>query len=165
VHGRRGRRRISGYNLQLKEKQKAKRIYGILEKQFRKLFRQAIKEKGGTGQALLRLLEQRLDNVIYRLGFAPSRPMARQLVSHGHVLVDGKKLDIPSYQVRVNQTVSLNRKAIGIPVIKKLLEDKKFTIPTWLERKAAVGRIVRLPVKEDSTGDINEQLIVEYYSR
>lgn len=165
MHGRKSRRRIGDYAIQLREKQKTKRIYGVLERQFRRLFKQAMKEKGATGERLLQLLELRLDNVVYRLGFTPSRAMARQLVTHGHILVDGKKLDIPSCEMRVNQTVLLNTKALAIPVVKKLLEDKKPVIPGWLERKAAAGRVLRLPTKEDLTTDINEQLIVEYYSR
>lgn len=166
AHAKKGmRRKVSDYSTQLKEKQKAKKIYGILERQFRRIFREATKEKGATGQALLRLLELRLDNVVYKLGFAPSRPMARQLVSHGHIMVNGKKCDIPSYEVRLNETISLQGKAIEIPAVKKLLEDKKMVMPGWVERKAAVGRIVRLPLKEDLTSEINEQLIVEYYSR
>lgn len=165
MHGRRGRRKPGDFAIQLREKQKVKRMYGILERQFRRLFRKAMKEKGATGQALLQFLELRLDNVVYRLGFTPSRAMARQLVTHGHVLVDGKKLDIPSCEMKVNQTLSLDGKALATPAVKKLLEDKKPTVPGWLERKAAVGRIARLPIKEDLTSDINEQLIVEYYSR
>jgi small subunit ribosomal protein S4 len=166
AHGKKGiRRKVSDYSVQLKEKQKAKKIYGVLEKQFRRIFKEATKEKGATGQALLRLLELRLDNVVYKLGFAPSRPMARQLVSHGHIMVNGKKMDIPSYEVKLDETVSIQGKALEIPVVKKLLEDKKMIMPAWVERKAAVGKIVRLPQKEDLTSEINEQLIVEYYSR
>jgi len=159
------RRRLSEYGVQLREKQKAKRTYGVLERQFRRYFKKAFKKRGVTGEALLQLLESRLDNVVYRLGFVPSRSVARQLVRHGHILVDGKKVDIPSYQVKPGQVINLNPKAMKIEVVKKSLAEKKKEIPSWLQKKAAVGKIIRLPTREEIGADIAEQLIVEYYSR
>jgi len=164
-HGLKMRRRLSEYGVQLREKQKAKRTYGVLERQFRRYFKKAFKKRGVTGEALLQLLESRLDNVVYRLGFVPSRSVARQLVRHGHILVDGKKVDIPSYQVKPGQVINLNPKAMKIEVVKKSLAEKKKEIPSWLQKKAAVGKIIRLPTREEIGADIAEQLIVEYYSR
>ena len=139
VHGPKGSRNPSQYGKQLREKQKVKRLYGVLEKQFRKYLKEALKTKGNTGEMLLRLLERSLDNVIFRLGFAPTRPAARQLVSHRQVLVNGKRVNIPSYQVVPGETISLGTKAINNPVVKKMLEDEKYKTPEWLKRKAAVG--------------------------
>ncbi len=164
-HGLKMRRRLSEYGVQLREKQKAKRTYGVLERQFRRYFKKAFKKRGVTGEALLQLLELRLDNVVYRLGLVPSRSVARQLVHHGHILVDGKKVDIPSYQVKPGQVINLNPKAMKIEVVKKSLAEKKKEIPSWLQKKAAVGKIIRLPTREEIGADIAEQLIVEYYSR
>ena len=164
-HGLKMRRRLSEYGVQLREKQKAKRTYGVLERQFRRYFKKAFKKRGVTGEALLQLLELRLDNVVYRLGFVPSRSVARQLVHHGHILVDGKKVDIPSYQVKPGQVINLNPKAMKMEVVKKSLAEKKKEIPSWLQKKAAVGKIIRLPTREEIGADIAEQLIVEYYSR
>jgi len=166
VHGPKGIRRMpSQYGRQLREKQKVKRLYGVLEKQFRKYINQALKSRGNTGEKLLSLLERRLDNVIFRLGFAPTRPGARQLVSHGHVLVNGKKVTIPSYQVRPGEIINLRGKAMEIPVIKKLLSEEKYKTPEWLKRKAAVGRVEREPKSEDLLEPISVQDIVEFYSR
>jgi len=165
-HGPKGqRRRQNQYGRQLREKQKVKRIYGILERQFRRYVDDALKVKGNTGEALLSSLERRLDNVVYRLGFAPTRPAARQLVSHRHVLVNGKKVNIPSYQVKKGDSVSLDGKAIEIPAIKKLMEAKDLKIPEWLQRKAIVGNVKRFPKREDIVEPISEQDIVEFYSR
>src|SRR3989344_151989 len=144
VHGPRGSRIGSQYGRQLREKQKVKRLYGIMEKQFRRYVLQALKSKGNTGEVLLSSLERRLDNVLFRLGFASTRPAARQLVSHKHVFVDGKKVNIPSYQVRLGETISLSSKAQGIPSIKKLLESES-KMPSWLKRKAVVGKVQSLP--------------------
>ena len=165
VHGPKGTRGQSQYGRQLREKQKAKRLYGLMEKQFRKYVEEALKTRGNTGEALLSMLERRLDNVIFRLGIAPSRPAARQLVSHRHVLVNGKKVNIPSYQLVIGETVSVDSKGLNIPEIKKAFERKEFTIPGWLERKAAVGKVARMPKREDVSEPISEQSIVEYYSR
>lgn len=163
-HGLRGRRRLSEYGLQLREKQKAKRFYGILEKQFKNLVMQASKVKGATGLSLLQALETRLDNVVYRLGFAKSRPQARQMVSHGHIKVMDRKTTIPSYTVRVSQTIAISDKFRDNTQVKKSLEETE-TLPEWLDRKAIVGKVLRMPKREEMEQSIDEQLIVEYYSR
>lgn len=163
-HGQKGRKKMSEYGLRLREKQKAKRIYGVLEKQFKHYFEMAAKKKEATGEALLVFLERRLDNVLYRLGFAPSRIVARQIISHKHVFVNGKKINIVSYLVKPEDTISLSSKAMEMPIIKKILESK-IKPPAWLDKKAAVGKVLRYPKREEIENDINEQLIVEFYSR
>lgn len=165
VHGPRGVRMLSQYGKQLREKQKVKRLYGVLERQFRRYVEEALKTKGNTGETLLSFLERRLDNVVFRLGFAVSRPSARQLVSHRHVLVNGKRINVPSYQVRVGEAISLSGKALNIPSVKKVLEEKDHKIPGWLKKKAAVGAVIREPKMEDIQEPISVQDIVEYYSR
>ena len=163
-HGAKGRRKLSEYGIQLREKQKVKRMYGILERQFKKYYKMASSKKASTGDVILQILESRLDNVIYRLGLAASRPQARQLVSHGHVTVNGKCVTIPSYNVKIGDVVSLSPKAANLDFIKKLATlDVK--LPSWLERQATVGKINTLPKREEIEADINEKLIVEYYSR
>lgn len=164
-HGPKGTRRQSQYGRQLREKQKVKRMYGLMEKQFRKYVEQALKSTGNTGEALLILLERRLDNVVYRLGFAPTRPSARQMVSHRHILVNGEKLNIPSYSVKEGDTITLTKKAMETPVIQRLLEIKEPKVADWLERKAAAGKVKRMPKREDIIEPISEQDIVEFYSR
>lgn len=164
-HGRKGQRKVSDYGVQLREKQKAKLIYGVLEKQFKKYYTEASRDPLATGAVLLSLLERRLDNVVYRLGFTPTRAAARQLVAHGNILVNGKKLDIPSYQVKEADVVSLSATAAAIPYIKERLEDEDIHSASWLKRKAILGKVTRLPQRDDTTEDINEQLIVEFYSR
>jgi len=163
-HGMRGRRRLSEYGLQLREKQKAKRIYGVLEKQFNRYYHQAARAGGSTGLSLLQALECRLDNVVYRLGLTPSRMGARQIVSHGHILVCDKKVNIPSYCLRVGQTVAICGKMLDNTQVKKSLEATE-TLPEWLQRRATVGKVLRLPNRDEMEQGINEQLIVEYYSR
>lgn len=166
IHGPKGRpRKFSEYGQQLREKQKAKRTYGLMENQFKKNFDIATKVKGKTGEALLQLLERRLDNTVYRLGLAPSRAMARQLVSHGHVLVNSKKINIPSYPLKVNEVVTLSGKALKIPAVVKLLEAAESKTPAYLEKTAAAGRLTKIPSREEIPVDVNEQLIIEYYSR
>lgn len=165
VHGPKGSRGQSQFGRQLREKQKVKRLYGIMEKQFRKYVDTALKAKGNTGEAILFSLERRLDNVIYRLGFAPSRPSARQLVSHRHVLVNGKTVNIPSYKVSKGETIALDAKALATPEVKRTLELQDFKLPSWLEKKAAVGKVVGEPNREDIVEPISEQDIVEFYSR
>lgn len=162
--GRKRRRRLSSYGEQLREKQKVKRSYGILERQLRKYFEEAKKSRGATGEVLLKKLELRLDNVLYRLGFAVSRSVSRQLVNHGHVLVDGEKVDIPSYQVKPGQTITLKSSSFNIPLVKKTME-KKEGLPAWLERKGGVGKVSRFPNRDDIDIDVDESLIVEFYSR
>lgn len=166
-HGVRGRKRISNYGVQLREKQKLKRLYGVGEKQLKRYLNQSLKKKGGTAGALLQFLETRLDNVVCSLGFVPSRSMARQLVSHGHILVDGKKVNIPSFNLRPGQTISLSSDALNFAYVRKSLADKNRKIPAWLEKKAAVGRLSRLPGREEVKVDVNvdESLVVEFYSR
>lgn len=156
---------MSEYGAQLREKQKAKRTYGVLERQFKRYFEKARKVSGATGETLLRMLELRLDNVLYRLGFSPSRSASRQLVSHGHVLVSGKRVNIPSYQVKVGETISFSTRGFKTPEVQETIGQKDVIIPLWLERKAAVGKVKRLPKRDEIEGDIAEQLIVEYYSR
>ncbi len=165
MHGQKRVRRSSEYGKQLREKQKAKRIYGLMEKQFQRYYDRAAKYKGATGPTLLRFLETRLDNVLYRFSFAPTRAAARQLVSHGQVIVDGEKTTIPSIEVKPGNVITLNKKAFEIPAIKKLIDNKSFNIPSWLVRKGPVGKVERLPNESDIEENINEQLIVEYYSR
>lgn len=165
VHGPKGAKGSSQYGKQLREKQKVKRMYGMMEKQFRSVVEEALKSKGNTGEALLTSLEKRLDNVVFRLGFAPSRPSARQLVSHRHVLVNGKKVNIPSYKTKVGDTIGVDSKALEIPEVKKGLDNEDLVIPGWLEKKAAVGRIAKEPKRADVTESISEQDIVEFYSR
>ncbi|MBI2018379.1 30S ribosomal protein S4 [Candidatus Daviesbacteria bacterium] len=163
-HGAKRRRRISEYGIQLREKQKAKRIYGILERQFKKYVLEANKIKGATGLSLLQILETRLDNVVYKLGLSKSRAGARQLVSHGHIQVDGQKTAIPSYKVRTGQTIALSAKLSDNTQVKKSLEGLE-TLPEWLERQATVGKVLRKPERDEMEQSIDEQLIVEYYSR
>lgn len=165
VHGRRLRRKQSEFGRQLLEKQKVRFTYGVQEKYLRNLFAVAMKTSLATGAQLMKLLERRLDNVVFRLGFAPTRAAARQLVTHGHVLVNGKKLDIASYRVKVGDTVSLKDHSMKIPYISVLLESKTVSAPKWLDRKGAVGQVIALPEREDVTEGIDEQLVVEYYSR
>ena len=166
VHGPKGvRRSQSRYGRQLREKQKTKRLYGVLEKQFRRYVDQALKSKGNTVDALFGILETRLDNVVYRLGFTPTRPQARQIVNHGHVFVDGQKVTIPSYHVKPGQTITLSDKATKIPSIVQMLKEKDPQIPLWLKRKGAAGKVVRMPVRDDVAEPIFEQDIIEFYSR
>lgn len=156
--------RMSDFGRQLREKQKLKRIYGLSERQLKNYFQKALKFKGATGESLIQMLESRIDNIIYRLGFVPSRNLGRQLVSHKHVLVDGKKVDIPSYLLKPGQTISLDTKALDLAEVKKSLAEKR-KVPGWLKKKAAIGQVVRLPKKEEIEADIDETLVVEYYSR
>lgn len=165
-HGQKGRRKLSEYGIQLREKQKVKRMYGTLERQFRKYYQIAARKKMATGEALLSLLETRLDNVVYRLLLARTRTQARQLVSHGHILVNGKKVTIPSFNVKIGDVISLSSKVANLDFIKKLSEENKdASLPSWLEKSALVGKVRDLPKREDIDIEINEKLIVEYYSR
>jgi small subunit ribosomal protein S4 len=157
-------RRSSDYGRQLREKQKVKRIYGLSEKQLKNYFQKAFKIKQPTTEALLQMLESRLDNVVYRLGFVPARSLARQLVLHRHILVDGKKVNVPSYQLKPEQTISLGTKALALMTVKKSLAEKN-KIADWLKKKAAVGQVIRMPRRDEIESDIDDQLIVEYYSR
>ncbi len=166
-HGQ-GRGKISDYGLQLREKQKVKRMYGVLEKQFRGYFERAERMRGVTGTNLLVLLERRLDNVVYRLGFANSRSQARQLVRHNHVLVDGLRVNLPSFLVKVGQTVQVTEKSRTSPLVRDALEAAaRRGCPPWLEleKEAAKGRVSMFPTREDITMPIQEHLIVELYSK
>lgn len=164
-HGQKGVRKMSDYGKQLREKQKVKRIYGVSENQLKRYFLKASRERANTAEEMLQFLERRLDNVVYRLGLAPTRASARQYVSHGHVLVDYKKVTIPSFQVEKSMVVSLKPNLLETPVVKKLLEEKNTNIVSWLKKEGPVGKIMRFPLREDITDDVNEQLIIEFYSR
>jgi small subunit ribosomal protein S4 len=164
-HGQ-SKKKMSNYGLQLREKQKAKRIYGVLESQFRRYYEKADKLRGITGENLLRLLEVRLDNVVYRLGYGNSRQEARQLVTHGHFLVNGKKVDIPSYSLTANEVVSACEKSRATEKFKVFLENPK-TLPNWLEANLEKfeGKVLSQPTREDIDVPVNETLIVELYSK
>jgi small subunit ribosomal protein S4 len=162
------RKKISEYGIQLREKQKARRFYGVLEKQFRKYFEMAAATKGITGENLLRILESRLDNVVYRLGLATSRPEARQLVRHGHFTVNGRKVNIPSYLVKAGDIISVKEKSKNSPKFKAIIDiTGSKVIPQWLEFDAEnlTGRVVSLPSREEIDLPIKEHLIVELYSK
>ena len=166
-HGQ-GRSKSSEYGQQLREKQKAKRYYGVLESQFRSYFEMAERRPGQTGENLLSILECRLDNVVYRLGFAMSRAEARQMVSHGHITVNGRKVNIPSYQVKPGMTVALKESSRGIEKIKANIEANAFRpAPKWLEYDAnnAMAKVVAAPARDDIDLPIEEHLIVELYSK
>ncbi|MCX6816908.1 MAG: 30S ribosomal protein S4 [Candidatus Beckwithbacteria bacterium] len=166
MHGRKMmRRRSSDYAGQLKEKQKLRAIYDVSERQFRRYYEVARKTQAATGEKLLQILESRLDNIVYRAGFATTRAMARQLVNHGHALVEGQRVTIPSCLIKVGQVVSLSPKTASIPQIAKLLENKELNVPHWLEKKAVLVKFSRLPKREEIDVNIQEQLIVEFYSR
>ena len=160
------RKKLSEYATQLQEKQKVRFTYGVSEKQFRKTFNEASRQEGKTGVNFVKLLEVRLDNLVYRLGFAATRAQARQLVNHGHIVVDGKKVDIPSYRVKVGQTISLKENSKGLVVVKAAL-DAKLVRPEYLsyDENNMVGTLVRIPERDEFLSEINEQLIVEFYNR
>ncbi len=167
-HGKDRKAKIVGYGLQLREKQKAKRIYFTQEGQFRNYFERAVRTKGVTGEVLLQQLERRLDNVVYRLGFAVARRQARQLVRHGHVVVNGRKVDIPSYQVKAGDEIGVreaSKKLVMLETAKEFASHQ--APPAWLEvdRDAYKGRVMALPKREDINQPLNEQLIVELYSK
>ena len=166
-HGVNRRKKMSEYGTQLAEKQKAKYTYGVLERQFRLLFAQASRIKGITGEILLQLLESRLDNVVYRLGIAPTRAAARQLVSHRHITVDGKVVNIPSYEVKPGQVVAVREKAKSLEVIAASLDGFNHSKYSWLEWNEAekAGKYLNIPQREDIPENIKEQLIVELYSK
>jgi len=166
-HGQ-SRGKISDYGIQLREKQKVKRMYGLLENQFRGYFKRAERQKGVTGTNLLILLERRLDNVAYRLGFANSRAQARQLVTHNHILVNGRKVNLPSFLVEVGSAIQVAEKSRNLPIIRDALEAAaRRGCPPWLEliKEEAQGKVIMLPTREDFTMPIQEHLIVELYSK
>ncbi len=165
-HGQDRKGKLSNYGEQLKEKQKVRFLYGVNERQFKKTFNEASKMKGIHGENFLRLLESRLDNVVYRLGLATTRRAARQLVNHGHITVNGKKVDIPSYRVKVGDTVAVKENSKDHPAIKAALEKttKRVEFVTFDDKKLE-GKLVRLPERSELNADINESLIVEFYNR
>ncbi len=166
-HGK-SRKKISEYGIQLREKQKAKRIYGLREEQFARYYEIAERMKGITGENLLQLLERRLDNVVYRIGFGVSRPQARQLVRHGHILVNGKRVDIPSYLVEKGDTITVDIKSADeIEIFKAFKEDAAKAVVPWLQvtREKLEGHVVAMPARADVDLPIDEHLIVELYSR
>jgi small subunit ribosomal protein S4 len=166
MHGQ-GRRKLSEFGVRLREKQKLRRIYGVYETQFKTYFQQAAKTKGVTGVRLLQLLEGRLDNVVYRLGFATARKEARQMVRHGHIAVNGRKVSIPSYQVRVGDVIGPTGRGKDHPRVKELAATGLRTLPSWLEfsTERVEGRVLAMPAREEIDVPVQEQLIVEYYSR
>lgn len=167
MHGNsRRRKKLSEYGIQLQEKQKAKYTYGILEKQFKNIFQKASRKRGITGEILLGMIEARLDNVVFRLGIAPSRSAARQLVSHRHITVNGSVVNIPSYELKVGDTIGVREKSKSLEVIQDALASKRNTYP-WLEWDSTLmtGKFASLPTREDIPENINEQLIVELYSK
>ena len=161
------RKKVSEYGAQLKEKQKVKFIYGVQEKQFHKYYLKASNMKGITGDNMLRLLETRLDNVVFRLGLAKTRRMARQIVGHGHIRVNGQKVDIPSYQVKVGDVITLRPRSAESEMFKSLREGTSALIPKWLSFDAPnlTGNVAALPTREDIDFEVAENMIVEYYSR
>jgi small subunit ribosomal protein S4 len=167
-HGKLRKAKIVGYGLQLREKQKVKRIYGVLENQFRRYFESAARHRGVTGVMLLQSLETRLDNIVYRLGFATSRPQARQLVRHGHFLINGKKVDIPSYAVKMGDEVRVRESSAKSAVVAHAIDEVKGRgVPEWLQVDAAntLGRVLSIPTREQINLPVQEQLIVELYSK
>ena len=167
-HGPKGRKRSSDYGTQLAEKQKAKKFYGLMEKQFRLTFEKASKKTGDAGKNFLRALEMRLDNVVYRLGWAPSRASARQLVNHGHFTVDGRKADIPSFSVKVGQVIKVKKTSEKNAYFKKATENlKKADRPSWLDFdvKELSAKILHEPKDTDLPQNLNVQVIIEYYSK
>ena len=167
-HGHARPKKVSEYGLQLREKQKARRTYGVLEKQFRLYFAKADRQKGVTGTNLLVLLERRFDNVVYRLGMADSRNQARQLVLHGHFTINGKKVNIPSYQVKAGDVIAVRETSRSSEIFKELAEARpQRTLPLWVEMNPTElsGNVSRYPSREEIDTQVNEQLIVELYSR
>lgn len=167
-HGKVGRRKLTSYAIQLREKQKVKAIYGILERQFRKIFNDATRKAGNPGENLLIALEKRLDNVVYQLGITSSRSHARQLIRHGHILVNDRKIDIPSYMVKDNQAIKLAEAQKKNPLVKKALEERDpERIVSWLklDKEKITGTVLRSPKREDILLPIQENLIVELYSK
>ena len=161
------RRKVSEYGAQLKEKQKVKFIYGVQEKQFHRYYLKASNQKGVTGENMLRMLELRLDNVVYRLGLAKTRRMARQVVGHGHIRVNGKKVDIPSYEVKEGDVITLRQKSTESEMFKSLREGTGAVTPKWLtfDAPTLTGTVVKKPEREDIDFEVQENMIVEFYSR
>ncbi len=167
VHGPRMRRKLTDYAYALMEKQKLRFYYGLTEKQFRRVYEQAARRRGVTGEIMLQILEMRLDNVVYRLGFAPTRPAARQMVVHGHILVNGKKVTIPSYALKVNDVVEVRNKSSSRQLATRSLESPNVRVPDWLSLQKDLfrGVVLRVPTREEIQPIANEQTVVEFYSR
>ncbi len=168
VHGPRSRRKQTDYALRLAEKQKFRYYYGLLEKQFRAVYEKARRQRGVTGETMLQILETRLDNIVYRLGLAPSRPAARQMVVHGHLMVNGKRVDIPSYAVQVNDTIEVCDASVSKQLVTKNIESSASrNIPDWLNLDKVLfkGVLIRVPTRDEIQPVGNEQVIVEFYSR
>lgn len=167
AHGQARPRRQSEYGQQLREKQKLKRYFGMSEKQFQRTFEEARRVAEPTGDAFIKLLERRLDNVVYLLGFAPTKPMARQLVNHGHVVVNGRRVDIPSYRVAVGDVIALKPKAAEIPTVIESIEDAGRRIPSWLVREGnqATGRVISEPNPEELAIPVDIEPILSFYAR
>jgi small subunit ribosomal protein S4 len=168
MHGAKRQRKMSDYGLQLREKQKARRIYGVLERQFTKHYAEAKRITGATGERLLQILELRLDNVVYRMGFADSRPQARQVVRHGHFIVNGRVTDIPSYVTKAGDVITVKESSKGKEYFKVVAGSmNKHEIPNWisLDAKNLSGRVMNVPTRTEMDLVLDEQLIVEYYSR
>ncbi len=168
VHGPKARRKVTDYALGLMEKQKLRYYYGLQERQFRNIYERALRKRGVTGETMLQLLETRLDNVVFQLGFGTTRPAARQMVSHGHVLVNGRKVSIPSYSLRVNDVVEVRHHNVSRQMATKALElSTSRPVPDWLTlaKDAFKGTVVRVPSREDIQPIANEQAVVEFYSR
>ncbi len=163
-HGAKSRRKLSDFGTQLQEKQKIKFVYGVLEKHLRRLYSEASKNPTATGAALLSLLERRLDNAVYRLGWAGTRAQARQLVAHDHILINGKRMNIPSYTVKVNDVITLSTSGTKVPFAAQAVKENDSKV-SWLEQKGGAAKVARLPERTDVTEIIEEQLVVEYYSR
>lgn len=159
-------RKMTEYGSQLREKQKLKRIYGLTESQLQRYFDEANRAEGNTAHILVQLLETRLDNVLYKMGFAPTRASARQLVNHAHMTVNGKKNSIPSYRVQTGDKITFKKEASSkIPYISKMMTNKDYKVPKWVERKAIVGKVVAEPEMEHFTDAVNLQAVIEFYSR
>jgi small subunit ribosomal protein S4 len=164
-HGATNRRRPSNFGIQLREKQKVKRTYGVNERQFHHYYVLAASNRGATGESLLKLLETRLDNVVYRLGFFPTRAMSRQIIGHGHIKVNNRSIDVPSFQVKVGDQITLSSKIGSSNSVVTRLQNSAIIPPSWLTREATNGKVLNLPNRSDIDSNINEQLIVEFYSR
>lgn len=168
MHGAKSRRKKSEYGEALAEKQKLRYAYGLYEQQFRRFYQQALKKRGVTGETLLQLLETRLDNVVYRLGMAPTRPAARQMVLHGHVRVNGKKVNIPSSNLKAGDVLEIKGSVVSQQLVKRAIETSQIRpVPDWLNmnREALRGQVVRIPAKEDIEPIAKEQMVVQFYSR
>ncbi|MCS7090543.1 MAG: 30S ribosomal protein S4 [Verrucomicrobiota bacterium] len=168
VHGPKARRKITDYALGLMEKQKLRYYYGLQERQFRRVYEQALRRRGVTGETMLQILEMRLDNVVYRLGFAPTRPAARQMVTHGHIRVNGRKVNIPSYALKVNDVIEPKDSDVSRQLVNRGLEaSTSRPVPDWLSvnREAFRGVVMRVPTRDEIQPIANEQAVVEFYSR